>query len=324
MINLLERTRGCLIAAAYGDMLGTAVEFMNYQQIKKIHGSKGIIIPQPAFGYTRPVVSDDTQMTMATAQGLIEAPGLSADEIIQSVHAQYLIWLNSPENNRAPGNTCISALSSGRIGTLDNPINQSAGCGGIMRVHPLGIAFHHDYNTVFSLGQKIAAITHGHPNGNISAAFLSQLIAYLINGHDFQFSLDQTIKFLNQQQNIDTQGTHKAIESALTAPRSGDYGDIIDRQVGQTEMNSGGGWLGHDALAIAIYAVLCSPTNPLEAVRIAVNHSGDSDSTGSIAGAIMGAIYGYETFENYFCQQKINLEYHEQLIDLAEKLVNLT
>ena len=54
----------------------------------------------------------------------------------------------------------------------------------------------------------------------------------------------------------------------------------------------GGGWLGDDALAIAVYAALRYPGDLKACLRAAVNHGGDSDSTGAIAGNILGAWLG--------------------------------
>jgi ADP-ribosylglycohydrolase len=41
--------------------------------------------------------------------------------------------------------------------------------------------------------------------------------------------------------------------------------------------------VGEEALAIAVYAALAGRDDVPRALRVAVNHSGDSDSTGSIA-----------------------------------------
>jgi ADP-ribosylglycohydrolase len=86
---------------------------------------------------------------------------------------------------------------------------------------------------------------------------------------------------------------------------------------------TGGGWLGHEALAIALCAARNSLDNPIKAVKIAVNHSGDSDSTGSICGAIMGALFGAKAFEDELRSTAVNLERKEELAVLGEKLANL-
>jgi ADP-ribosyl-[dinitrogen reductase] hydrolase len=53
----------------------------------------------------------------------------------------------------------------------------------------------------------------------------------------------------------------------------------------------GGGWIAEEALAIAICCALCA-SEFADGVPMAVNHSGDSDSTGAIAGGILGTLHG--------------------------------
>ena len=72
----------------------------------------------------------------------------------------------------------------------------------------------------------------------------------------------------------------------------------------------GEGWTGEEAWAIALYCALRHITSAEDAIIAAVNHDGDSDSTGSICGNIMGAIYGYEAIkrQRLFCPQGKELE----------------
>ena len=81
-------------------------------------------------------------------------------------------------HQRAPGMTCLSALGSGRPGTTDRPVNESKGCGGVMRVAPAGLAG----GAPFTLGGQAAALTHGHPSGYLAAAAFAQMIGALVHG----------------------------------------------------------------------------------------------------------------------------------------------
>ena len=65
----LNRYRGCLIGGAAGDALGYPVEFMKYSEIKKRFGSDGITEYVLDKGLAR--ISDDTQMTLFTATGIL-------------------------------------------------------------------------------------------------------------------------------------------------------------------------------------------------------------------------------------------------------------
>jgi ADP-ribosylglycohydrolase len=252
--------------------------------------------------------------------------GATADDLLSRVWQEYRKWYFSQSEvgeSRAPGESCLNSLSANIPGSLQKRINQSAGCGGIMRVHPVGIAFYNDARKAFMIGMQIAALTHGHPNGYIPSGFMAALVAGLVSGKSLKISFKEAWLLLDSKDVIDQNDaadTKTVLKNACESPVSGDHGMIIDREVGQSNTN-GGGWLGHDALAIAIYAVRCFLAEPLEAVRVAVNHSGDSDSTGSIAGAIIGAIYGPELFNNALEQQGILLERREELEMIGRFLV---
>ena len=84
------------------------------------------------------------------------------------------------------------------------------------------------------------------------------------------------------------------------------------RQLGQ-------GWVGEEALAIAVYCALRHPDSFEDAVIAAVNHSGDSDSTGAIAGNIMGAALGLKAIPEKYLER---LELRDVILDLADDLFN--
>ena len=324
----LEKAIGCMLTSAYGDSLGFAVEFMDLLHIRKMYGFRGITNLQPALGFPYPVISDDTQMAEWTGVGLVSADDLSNDELLRAwLWWAYLSWyerqITNSNESRAPGSTCMSALSRRVMGLRDKPINDSAGCGGIMRAHPIGIVFANNPEKAFEVGIDSAALTHSSPDGFIPAGVLACLVAHLMSGKNLSDSFKGMMEILNSYpQNLIT-GTKKALYYALVAPVAGDHSLIIDKRVGRvggTLGKSGGGWLGHDALAIAIYAIRCAPMNVLEALRISVNHSGDSDSTGAITGALMGALHGPLAIEQALVASGTELEHYEYLKSLATML----
>ena len=75
MNKLQDRIRGSLIGGAVGDALGYPVEFMGGEQIVHHFGKRGITRFSLAHN-NKAVVSDDTQMTLFTANGLLCVPGL--------------------------------------------------------------------------------------------------------------------------------------------------------------------------------------------------------------------------------------------------------
>lgn len=326
-MKILHRALGCMIGGAYGDSLGAAVEFSSLAAIRRRYGRNGITLPEAAFGHPYPVITDDTQMALATGHGLVAASFQNCldDEVnVNEIYQSYLGWYHSqrlPGESRGPGTTCMSALGSGRMGTIEQPLNHSAGCGGIMRAHPIGLAFVYDPERAFHLGCRSAAITHGHANGYVPAGAFAMLVALLAQGHSFPTALQYLTAHLATR--WEWGQTLIAVKSAAVDEDISDHGARIDASIGQTP-GRGGGWLGHDALSIALYAVIAASEDPIEAVRIAVNHSGDSDSTGSIAGAIVGAIHGPSAFCHHLRANSVTLEKEEDLIIMSARLASFT
>jgi len=204
-----ERILGCLFGGAVGDAFGYEVEFDDLPAIRRRFGSAGITAP--VFDQGRFIVSDDTQMTLFTGESVAAAlaAGETADDrIIPAIRAGYLTWLETQTRGaqgcgafedvrrfrtlwarRAPGNTCQSALQAGGRGTPKSPINNSKGCGGVMRVAPIGLARAIDADGAYHLAGAAAALTHGHPSGYLSAAALGGIIRDLLDGDDLSASL---------------------------------------------------------------------------------------------------------------------------------------
>ncbi len=287
-----SRMIGCLLGGAIGDAMGYPVEFMRYADIARAFGGSGVRDLSDSH-----LISDDTQMTLFTAEGLLNAHRLGKSPV-KSVYRSYLRWYYTQSGimmpgakyeggllseakifaSRAPGSTCLSSLSSGKMGTLADPINNSRGCGGVMRAAPCAVFPH-----AFDLGCRIAAITHGHPGGYIPAGALAQLLQKLYYGQSLPDAVYDVICELEQIE--DAQSTQYALEQAVDLAAEG-------RPCAPTVRELGQGWVGEEALAIAVYCALSFPTDFAQAVRLSVNHDGDSDSTGSICGNIMGMLLG--------------------------------
>lgn len=322
----LHKFIGCMIGSAYGDSLGAAVEFLAWEEIWQQFGRQGITMPAPAYGQDAGVITDDTQLAIATAWGLVSVRGDHDEAVLLSMWLRYREWyygqIHFPEQQRSPGTTTMAALASNVPGNLRQPLNYSTSCGAVMRAHPIGLAFAGKPDRAFRLGMLSGVMTHGHPDGYLPAAYLAALIAELGAGRSFDQAMGTAWELLHGQAPGAIAGTAEAIRMAMTVPPESNSDKVasrIDKTIGRTGW-PGGGWEGNDALAIAIYALRCSPQDPLEAVRMAVNHSGDSDSTGAIAGAIIGAIHGDEPFATSLAANGVWLEHRDILTDLAQAL----
>jgi ADP-ribosylglycohydrolase len=203
-----------------------------------------------------------------------------------SLFGVYGAWLetqNDAREQRAPGRTCVTALASGRLGTIDQPLNDSKGCGGVMRVAPIGLAFPADL--AFHHAVAAAAITHGHPSGYLSAGVLAEIVSRVTEGTDVTSAAAAACNSLGAYDG--NEETLEAVQRALElAGRGADPMSAIGVL--------GSGWVGEEALAIGLYAAIRFAGDFRAACSAAVNHSGDSDSTGSICGAILGAAHGID------------------------------
>ena len=201
-----DRFRGCLVGGAAGDALGYAVEFKKEEEIFGTYGPAGIT----RYANGRGLISDDTQLTMFTAAGLLLGTPEYSSVIFEGypyfLAEAYRDWYRTqteeyplkhpavklseiPDlfSRRAPGNTCLSALetyaSGGGYGSIKNRVNHSKGCGGVMRVAPIGLYF---CDSPFSieesdrLGAQAAAVTHGHSLGFLPAAVQCHIIRKLV------------------------------------------------------------------------------------------------------------------------------------------------
>lgn len=210
---------------------------------------------------------------------------------------------------RAPGNSCLSALKSKRMGTTDDPINDSKGCGGVMRIAPVGLAFS-DTEKAFHIGCQCSAITHGHPTGYLPAGFLAAVISEIIAGGSLKDAIGESIRILKHKNNY--QETMNLIESAIImADKRNPSPEVIEE--------IGAGWIAEEALGIGLYCSLVADNDFKKGVLLSVNHSGDSDSTGSITGNILGALYGIELIPDFWIEK---LELKDLIEEIAEDLFN--
>ena len=333
------RFLGCLLGGAVGDALGPPVEFMTHAEILSKFGPNGITQYAPAYGGLG-TITDDTQMTLFTAEGLLRGHVLWASKGIADVPSvvasAYLRWLATQKERlyekpddadsgwllqqpllhkrRAPGNTCLSALEELKtMHSLGTPAqNNSKGCGGVMRMAPVGLMAwsaegKHDVQKAFDMGVELAAITHGHPSGKFPAGVFAVLVIALADGASLREGLVTTKALLKKQTRHEE--TLKAIERAE---------ELADSPLPPHEAiaDLGEGWVAEEALAISIYCALVAK-NFTEGVILAVNHSGDSDSTGSVTGNLLGAKYGVQAIPDEWLEP---LELREVIAEVAEDL----
>ncbi len=314
--NSSEYFTGCLLGGAVGDAIGWPVEFADMSEIIGRFGPDGIINMVPGTGGFYEI-TDDTQLTLFTAEGLLRAWTMAcrsgeAPDFAATVKHSYLSWLHTQgeyevENvctgwllgieglhqRRAPGDTCLSALRKGALLETSFADNNSKGCGGIMRAAPAGLIaariITHDIDAsarlAFDIGCVTAHLTHGHPSGYFPAGVLAAIIATIIIGRSLEDAISISLEILSGRNGAEE--TVAAVHTAVDLWRNKE----VLPSLKAIEM-LGKGWSGEEALAIGLYCALVAGSDFMRGVRLAVNHSGDSDSTGSITGNILGAKLG--------------------------------
>lgn len=218
-----------------------------------------------------------------------------------------VVNLDELHATRAPGNSCISALNSQVIGTIEEPINNSKGCGAIMRSAPFGLFLNKDL--AIEVAVESAALTHGHPTGYLSAGALAYMIADIIDGQELVMAVQNTISMLELQENSRECLNKLRLAIELTEE------SLLDNEAIAT---IGEGWIGEEALGIAVYCALKYQSDFKKALIVAVNHDGDSDSTGAITGNILGAYKGIDFIPDDWIN---TVELIEEIKQLADDLL---
>ena len=356
-----DQIRGCLYGGAVGNALGYSVVFMDEQEIVKQFGERGITEYQIAREGGKAMISDDTQMTLFTANGLLAADTKAKISGIQVwprsyVAMAYQDWLRTQEmsyedfvkanddteatafhsvtwlsdipemySRRLPGNTCLSALKIRK--NSDNfaddytkdTVNNSKGCGGLMRIAPVGLMYH-QINTMRldSEAAQIAAITHGNSLGYMPAAILTHIINRIVFPKEKAAEKRPTLK------EIIVEAIGRAMEIFEGDEHLNELADILDLAINLSENDKsdmenikqiGEGWVAEETLAISIYCSLRHQDSFSDGIIAAVNHAGDSDSTGAVTGNILGALHGFDAMEDKW---KKNLELSDVIMEMAD------
>lgn len=354
--------RGCMLGGAAGDALGYAVEFMKYDAILKNYGKDGITEYDKDPVKKVALISDDTQMTLFTAGGLLTGKAMGAVLGYPThIYRAYLDWYRAQSGEgieadetvfgstwlfrvpalnymRAPGNTCMTSLGSGKMGSVASPINNSCGCGGVMRVAPIGLFFapgeELPAEEIDRLGAEAAALTHGHELGWLPAALLVRIINTIT--YSDTFAVPSRLENGGTIPADEKKGTLKAILDSSVSTIEKEFASYkhteqftalirkacalasdpnTDDQKALSAL--GEGWTGHDALAVALYCALKYADDLEKCLIAAVNHDGDSDSTGAVAGSILGAFLGASAIPEKFLK---DLEIANVISDIADDL----
>ncbi len=311
-----DRFLGCMYGLAIGDALGYPVEFMSNTQIKSILGNNGVAgfdsLKHPGIsGKMRHPIgsySDDTQMTLATANGIINSKTDKLDDVMDNIAKEYMKWYSDPQNNRAPGNTCMSGvrnLIAGKHWSTSGV--EGKGCGAAMRTAPIGLYCAQVPRKIYQLASNASSCTHRDQTPTSAGIATATLVNLALRNSTPEY-MAMRAENLWGNCNEEFNGKIRQMNEYL---KSQEDPSVALKKIGE-------GWKGDEAVAMALYCFLKNPTDYAKTVLMGANIDGDSDSVASIAGAISGAYNGVEAIPKKWINQ---IENKELLRKTAEGLL---
>jgi ADP-ribosylglycohydrolase len=319
------KATGSLFGLAYGDALGAPTEFLSVDEIVFRYGPDG---PRELAGDPA-LITDDTQMTLAVARAMPAYGPLDPAALEKSLRAQFVEWLDSPENNRAPGMTCLRACELLSYGIAWRRASQetSKGCGANMRVAPMGLMPGLGEVERAASAQFQAALTHGHPTALAASDLTAFAIHWLRNGMRPAALPDALIDRCREQRTIyheewladlwmrpgcasPTEFIARGWDECLVAVDALKAALVAPDRAADPCLRTGEGWIAEEALATAVHCFLLFPDEPVAMLSRAATTAGDSDSIACLAGAFAGAAHGFECWPGEWSRR---IEHAEEL-----------
>ncbi|MFD0008095.1 ADP-ribosylglycohydrolase family protein [Streptomyces sp. NPDC127178] len=323
---------GSLLGLALGDALGFPTEFNDVSSILAKCGPwREMELPTPA------IVTDDTQMTLALGKGLRTAMDrgvLGPKRLERPVREEFVDWYQSPENNRAPGRTCLVAcnlLKDESRPWQDASQIGSKGCGANMRVAPIGLVPNLSDEQRAGAAQLQSALTHGHPTALAASDLTAHAVRLLAQGAEPTglVGLLRSYAYENRTRyherwlgDLWARSQDPTPEHFITRGWDECLG-ILDRVQGalrtvspETDpcLATGEGWIAEEAMACGLLCFLWFVDEPLTALRRAACTSGDSDSIACLTGAFAGAYLGADAWPTEWADR---IEYRGDLLTLG-------
>ncbi|MBD0419722.1 ADP-ribosylglycohydrolase family protein [Streptomyces sp. TRM S81-3] len=323
---------GALTGLALGDALGFPTEFSDVPSILAKCGPwREMELPTPA------IVTDDTQMTLALGRALrtvTDRGVLTPEAMTEPVRQEFIAWNRSPENNRAPGNTCIRACelleAPGRPWQDASQIG-SKGCGANMRVAPVGLVPGLSDEQRAGAAQLQSALTHGHPTALAASDLTAHAVRLLAEGADptglvgrlRSYAYDNRARYHERWLGDLWTRAQDPTPEHFIARGWDECLAVLDRLQHAVRTVSpetdpclvtGEGWIAEEALATGLLCFLLFVDEPLTALRRAACTSGDSDSIACLAGAFAGAYLGADAWPAPWADR---IEYRGDLLALG-------
>ncbi len=300
MKDLRNRIAGALYGVAIGDALGAPLEFMSREQIARKHGRVTEMIGGGWLDVEPGEITDDTQMTLAVAEGIIANP----EDPIQEIGARFIEWAKSGPKDI--GITCSMSIraAAGRNhqeapdekkwfeaskDTCKTNGGRSGGNGALMRTVYPGLYYEGLLEAVTKSG-NIAKMTHWDKKSTEACCLYTEMLNLITEADNNDGAWWHVDKAL--------QGSEYKLE-----PRKGvePTGYVVD------------------SFKCALHSLATTNTFE-EAIIEAANLGGDADTIAAITGGLAGAIYGYKEIPQRWIQE-LDPETKAQLDRLVDAAV---
>lgn len=305
MENSLKKALGIIYGLAIGDALGRPTEFISREEIKKRFGEDGIQeLPDPA------LFTDDTQMAIAIAETLTKTQSFYVEDFMKELKIEFVNWLNSPENNRGPGRTCLTGCRNMELGQpwQESGVKESMGCGTAMRVAPIAFVLQYDPALLENIAHVSGICTHRHRGADAACLGTAWLVKLALENHPLNEFIPAVLDF--------TKGISSEFTECIEKVR-----ECMEWENEEKALDYlGEGWIGPEATALALYC-LKYPNDYKKTVIRGANTNGDSDSIACIAGAISGAYLGIDGIPTEWVQ---SIEKKDYLYKLAVRIMHKT
>ncbi|MCX5335244.1 MULTISPECIES: ADP-ribosylglycohydrolase family protein [unclassified Streptomyces] len=322
---------GALLGLALGDALGFPTEFNDVPSILAKCGPwREMELPRPA------IVTDDTQMTLAVARALRTATDrgvLSLEGMVEPLRQEFIAWNRSPENNRAPGNTCLRACELMERTGLWQDASQihSKGCGANMRVAPVGLVPGLSDEQRSGAAQLQSALTHGHPTALAASDLTAHAVRLLAQGAEptglvgllRSYAVENRSRYHHRWLGDLWTRSQDPTPEHFIARGWDECLEILERLQEAVRsvspetdpcLATGEGWIAEEALATGLLCFLLFVDEPVTALRRAACTAGDSDSIACLAGAFAGAYHGADVWPTEWADR---IEYQSELATLG-------
>ncbi|MEU6376131.1 ADP-ribosylglycohydrolase family protein [Streptomyces sp. NPDC046909] len=322
---------GALLGLALGDALGFPTEFNDVPSILAKCGPwREMELPRPA------IVTDDTQMTLAVGRALRTATDrgvLSPQELAEPLRQEFIAWNRSPENNRAPGNTCLRACELLERTDLWQDASQihSKGCGANMRVAPVGLVPGLSDEQRAGAAQLQSALTHGHPTALAASDLTAHAVRLLAQGAEptglvgllRSYAVENRTRYHERWLGDLWTRSQDPTPEHFIARGWDECLEILNRLQEAVRsvspetdpcLATGEGWIAEEALATGLLCFLLFVDEPVTALRRAACTAGDSDSIACLAGAFAGAYHGADVWPVAWADR---IEYQSELVTLG-------